>query len=636
MPKSPKDRRRSKTYVVERGGRFAYRRIIPERWRPVFGGKQVWFVQLKAGTLAEAERMASAHAEADQAKLDHLERVGLTAAFREQAEALQARAEHVVQLMVKASYAVPHALVDDETLRRRVSEATKATRAEMAKFHACLLAAAAAALPNMPPDVQTIIENVGGVAAALAAYKLDRDFVRLGEAADNMLSDVGDDDEAPEIELIGEPPNGLTEDDQVRWLGRRALEVRKAAERRHRLAEATAQDDATWRMERTQAQAELTALEGPLVSLGAVRKVSPPVPLQAEHLLHPDRISVEFERWIAFQKQRPESVRKSRVYLRRFIDVIGDIPVQDVKKSMVVRYVDVVASLPDSRGLLPALRKGSVQELLTWKDGADEVDLVKAPTVQKHLDCMKALFTWSCRRGDDDRINPALNVSAPKDDRRASEDVGPFTQNELRKVVDVAGVEWGRDDDRYWLMMLAIHTGARREELAQLDRKNLFQDGDHWFISIDDADGRQVKTENSIREIPLHSDLIAQGFIAYVHRRQSDGPMVRKVKAKHAGTASDTGTLLFPTMKRTNGYYGHNLGAGFSRLLREKAGITDPRRRWHSFRHNFADACRDAVPDDIRHVLMGHAESNRIAGGYGDGPRRATLAAHLEKVKPLR
>lgn len=60
MPFAP---RRRKNYVTLKNGRYYYRRVIPERFRHLFGGKTVWVIPLEGRGMAEleAEAMALAH-----------------------------------------------------------------------------------------------------------------------------------------------------------------------------------------------------------------------------------------------------------------------------------------------------------------------------------------------------------------------------------------------------------------------------------------------------------------------------------------------------------------------------------------------------------------------------------------------
>ena len=74
----------------------------------------------------------------------------------------------------------------------------------------------------------------------------------------------------------------------------------------------------------------------------------------------------------------------------------------------------------------------------------------------------------------------------------------------------------------------------------------------------------------------------------------------------------------------------------FTKLIRRQLNISDRRKTLYSIRHHFADACRNTgMPDSIRYRLMGHAEDNTNAAGYGGGHNIGVLAKWLNKVDPL-
>ena len=58
--------------------------------------------------------------------------------------------------------------------------------------------------------------------------------------------------------------------------------------------------------------------------------------------------------------------------------------------------------------------------------------------------------------------------------------------------------------------------------------------GVHFMTVVeDDETGRTVKTENSLRAIPLHPELLRIGFLKFVdHRRKADGPEERLNKGR--------------------------------------------------------------------------------------------------------
>ena len=81
-------------------------------------------------------------------------------------------------------------------------------------------------------------------------------------------------------------------------------------------------------------------------------------------------------------------------------------------------------------------------------------------------------------------------------------------------------------DAAYWLPILAIFTGARLSELAQLRTNDVTIDYEIPFISISNLGvNQQVKTVAGIRKIPVHSELIRLGFFEYVnHGRSKQNP----------------------------------------------------------------------------------------------------------------
>lgn len=154
----------------------------------------------------------------------------------------------------------------------------------------------------------------------------------------------------------------------------------------------------------------------------------------------------------------------------------------------------------------------------------------------------------------------------------------------------------------FWLPLLALFTGARLEELAQLRVSDIkVAKGHGRYLSISDLGNpsAQLKNEHSRRNIPLHPTLIACGFLKHVQERQCG--------------------YLFPDLKlnprgKRSGYFSN----WFSVYLRKKVGITDTRKVFHSFRHTFKDACRSAgIEEAVHDALTGHT-SAAVSRQYGN------------------
>ena len=178
----------------------------------------------------------------------------------------------------------------------------------------------------------------------------------------------------------------------------------------------------------------------------------------------------------------------------------------------------------------------------------------------------------------------------------------------------------------YWLPMLALHTGARLNELCQLTVKDIGEHEGVKTISILDEDiGKRLKTTASRRIIPIHSKLIELGFIDYV--------------------ASIGGGRLFPELPedpKRPGNFGAKASEGFTSYRRKcKVGELTGRSKkvFHSFRSTLISALRKAdVPKDRRTRLAGHEYEDTQDTNYTGGDvltmfSFSTLKGDIERVK---
>jgi integrase len=89
---------------------------------------------------------------------------------------------------------------------------------------------------------------------------------------------------------------------------------------------------------------------------------------------------------------------------------------------------------------------------------------------------------------------------------------------------------------------------------------------------------------------------------------------------------------LFPEIRMGEGNGNSAVFTQFWTRYGRAVGFHTPRTVFHSFRHNFTDALREAeVPDFIQHVLTGH-KTGSVHEGYGAGPSLAKLKEAIDKV----
>jgi integrase len=164
----------------------------------------------------------------------------------------------------------------------------------------------------------------------------------------------------------------------------------------------------------------------------------------------------------------------------------------------------------------------------------------------------------------------------------------------------------------YWLPLLALFTGARREELGQLRPSDVQQlsypdaEGNEqsaWFLRLiedEGEDGTKLKNAASERLVPVHPELERLGFLTYVEKQKGEPRLFPNLKANKYGRLTD------------------KWGQWFT-LYRRSVGITDKRQVFHSFRHTFTDYARHAaIPEGVTRQLVGHSGED-VHDDYGSG-----------------
>lgn len=159
----------------------------------------------------------------------------------------------------------------------------------------------------------------------------------------------------------------------------------------------------------------------------------------------------------------------------------------------------------------------------------------------------------------------------------------------------------------FWPPLIALFTGARRREVAQLlltDIKTVMGIP-AISINIEEDENKSVKTRAAIRTIPVHPELLAIGFLEYVEDTLALG----------------LGPELFPGIGvNANGEKGNAVGNAWGRY---KKAVGEPGAKnptFHSFRSSALKVLKEnGVPFEMRCQLAGH-EMDHVSQSYDDSP----------------
>ena len=80
----------------------------------------------------------------------------------------------------------------------------------------------------------------------------------------------------------------------------------------------------------------------------------------------------------------------------------------------------------------------------------------------------------------------------------------------------------------------------RTNEMCQLRLIDIKKQNNIWFIFIEDSEETKVKTENAIRKVPVHPQLIDLGFVDYVttQKKSKRGRLFWELSEDRDGFAS--------------------------------------------------------------------------------------------------
>lgn len=287
--------------------------------------------------------------------------------------------------------------------------------------------------------------------------------------------------------------------------------------------------------------------------------------------------------------KREKSVEEARAVARRFEALVGERPVERIAKKDAIAYRD-------------ARRDGGV----SWA------------TVKKDISLLRAVFEVAVKdEWQGLTVNPFDRIRVengePVKPRR------PFTPDELKALFALPiftkgeRPQGGGGEAAFWLPLLGLYTGARREELLQLRPDDVCtKDGiDYLHFRHDPKTGQMLKTGSAgNKRVPIHPELVRLGFIEYARGQQGSG-------------------RLFPAVTSSKAW-----GKWFARTL-DAAGLSDRGLDFHAFRHTFVNALRAAnVPEDQRKALTGHASAD-VHARYGalEGYPLGPLAEAVGRVR---
>jgi len=333
-------------------------------------------------------------------------------------------------------------------------------------------------------------------------------------------------------------------------------------------------------------------------------------------------LSAIYERYL----NDPTKRRSARTMLahhttRRVVeDVLGSLtPISEISREACRELLDMLRWLPvNFTKKFPGL---SVREATERAKNDGGITTINATNLNAYMARFATMMNWAVREEYIGR-NPARGLQwaetiHPQDRRK------PFAPWQLQRIFGAANYVGGNGPQngsaraeiasgaRYWVPLLALYSGARLNELCQLDVSDVRRIEGVACMVITEASStgtrdKSLKTKSSERIVPLHPVLLDLGIMAFVE-----------------GKRRDDSTKLFDDLPLgARGFRSVAFSRWFSRFLVSKKASA-PRTCFHSFRHGFRDAARNAkIERDIALRLGGWitgGNQSETADDYGSG-----------------
>jgi len=271
-----------------------------------------------------------------------------------------------------------------------------------------------------------------------------------------------------------------------------------------------------------------------------------------------------------------------------------------------------VFNLPSNKTKLSKYKNKPLTYFITTS--SDENDQLSPATRKKYITAIAGFLEW-LKINDYSSIDldaPLKKLKVTKIEASKQRDL--FKEEDLNKLFNSKEYIQGthKKASQFWVPLIGLYTGARLNEICQLEIKDIYQykDTGIWVFDINknkESDpNKSLKNDGSIRVIPVHKKLIELGFIDFFNTQKNN-------------------KRLFSDLSYvdSNNKYGDQLQRWFNRTYKNRCGVTTPKTSFHSFRHTVIISlendkrCIGIITD----YAFGHKpEKSQIKLRYGKRP----------------
>lgn len=302
--------------------------------------------------------------------------------------------------------------------------------------------------------------------------------------------------------------------------------------------------------------------------------------------------------------------------------------IQNIDMEDVRGFRDMLMTMPKNYSKIKRYKNLPLREVIKKSASYKNVITQSINTQKKYLSLTNAIFNWAVQDCYLDKspfqgIKIQILKTTPEAKGRQ-----PFKKEEAQTILSsplfvgfqsksrtyIEGPMKIQTDD-YWAWLVGFLSGLRIKEICLLHKRDIVEKEGVLCFDVNNQHGKGVKTNSSIRTVPIHAMLLELGLHDWIKKTTKGKP----------------NKLIFPNL----------IGAqqrdpskrATSRLNRYKKSLGFPStvKSFHSTRHSFADELRNQNVEEYSiKKLMGHSEAGTTSK-YGSGTSIEVLKKFIDK-----
>lgn len=291
------------------------------------------------------------------------------------------------------------------------------------------------------------------------------------------------------------------------------------------------------------------------------------------------------------------------------------LPSSQITVELARQVKDTLCKVPKNRSKNPKTRDLPLAQAVEIPD----VERLGVPTINKHLALYDSLFSWA--KSNQYVEHSPFHGLALKKSKRQDNSRAHFSPEQLALIYAMLTADHAqtpRKDYQKWGVLIGMFTGARLNEIAQLQVSDIRQEDGIWFFDInDEPEEARLKTKASKRKVPIHSRLLGLGLLEYVE----------KVKSRNEDR------LLYELSYTKGNGYGRNLGRWFNEKFLPSLAIKKDNLVFHSFRHTVVtQLLQNNAEGPVVKAIVGHTQEGVTYETYFKGFKIQQLKDAIELI----